>query len=275
MEPTPPPTGPVGSPGPGNAGPGPSPAQGSQAYPYPGQPPYPPAQGGPPPGGQPPGGYPPGGQPPGGQPPGGYPPGQGFQPYPGGNQPPRRKTSMLAILAFIFGLIAFVPVAVVLGIIALVKIPKNGEKGQALAVAGIVLSGLWLAGIVGAAALSEGGEPDRDATGQVTTTQNVQSNKLRVGDCVTEIKEGEFIDNMKIQPCNQPNGGKVFAVFDLPAGKWPGLDSVKASAEKGCTDRYKASKQQAETPSDIWFLHPTENSWALGDHNTTCLIAPK
>ena len=180
----------------------------------------------------------------------------------------------MAILTFIFGLFAFIPVAIVLGIIALTKIARTGDKGKGLAIAGMALAGLWVAGIVAAATLADPSEPDRDASGQVTTTQNVSSSKLRVGDCVTEIKEGEVRD-IKVQPCNQPNGGKVFAVFDLPAGDWPGLTEVQAAAEKGCTDRYKATKQQASQPSDIWYLHPTEDSWSLGDHSTTCLVAPK
>lgn len=91
---------------------------------------------------------------------------------------------------------------------------------------------------------------------------------------MTDIKEGEVSD-IKVQPCAQPNGGKVFAVFDLPAGKWPGLTEVQTAAEKGCTDRYKASNQQADQPSSIWYLHPVDTSWALGDHGVTCLVAPK
>ena len=119
-----------------------------------------------------------------------------------------------------------------------------------------------------------GGEPDRDASGQVTTTQNTRPDKLRTGDCVTSVTEGEVKD-IEVQPCDQPNGGKVFAVFDLPAGEWPGLAAVQAAAEKGCTDRYTASNQQAEKPSDVFFLHPVEAGWALGDRGTTCLLVPK
>lgn len=177
------------------------------------------------------------------------------------------------MLAFIFGLISIVPISVILSIIALVQIPKHNQRGKGLAIAGLVLSALWLVLYIVLAA-NNGSEPDRDASGKVTTTQNTRPDKLRVGDCVTELKEGEVKD-IKVQPCDQPNGGKVFAVFDLPAGKWPGLAAVQAAAEKGCTDRFKASKQQADKPSDIFFLHPVEDGWALGDRGTTCLLAPK
>lgn len=242
----------------------------------------PPAQGGPPgyppaQGGYPQGGYPPPGQ--GGYPPGqgGYPPGQGFPPYQGGQQPPPGSggTSTPAVLGFIFSLISAIPVAVILCIVALTRIGKLGQKGKGLAIAGLVISGVWAVGFATLAVFfGTGDEPDRDASGQVTTTQNTQPDKLRVGDCVTELKEGEVKD-IKVQPCDQPNGGKVFAVFDLPAGKWPGLATVQSAAEKGCTDRFKAAKLKAESPSDIFYLHPIEEGWALGDRGTTCLLAPK
>lgn len=228
---------------PGQAGPG-----------YPGQPPY---QGQQYPGAQ----Y-------GGQPP--YPGMPGPGPYPG--QP--QKTSVPAILSLVFGVLGGILISVILGIVALTQIPKKGQKGKGLAIAGLAVSGLWLVGIVVAVAVFGDGEPDRDASGQVTTTQNTRPDKLRVGDCVSEINEGE-VANIKVVPCNQANGGKVFAVFELPAGDWPGLTAVQNAAEKGCTDRWKASKQKASAESSIFYLHPTEDGWSLGDRGTTCLLTPK
>jgi hypothetical protein len=183
-------------------------------------------------------------------------------------------TSSVAVLGFIFSLVFLIPLAIVLCIVALNRIPQHAQKGKGLAIAGLVICGLWIAGIAVVAAFGAGSEPDRDASGQVTSTQTTRPEKLRVGDCVTEIKEGE-VKNIAVQPCDQPNGGKVFAVFDLPPGDWPGLATVQAAAEKGCTDRFKAAKLTAEKPSDVMFLHPVENGWALGDRGTTCLLTPR
>ncbi|WP_433007728.1 hypothetical protein [Kribbella sp. CA-294648] len=214
---------------------------------------------------------------------GGYPPpgvGQpGFPAYPGGRnelvRPGSGGTSSVAVLGFIFSLVAAIPVAVVLCVVALNRIPRLAQKGKGLAVAGLVITGVWVLGLSVAGFLyGAGSEPDRDASGQVTTKQTTRPDKLRVGDCVTELKEGDVKD-IGIQPCDQPNGGKVFAVFDLPAGKWPGLATVQAAAEKGCTDRFKAAKVKPDKPSDIFFLHPVEDGWALGDRGTTCLLTPR
>jgi hypothetical protein len=179
-----------------------------------------------------------------------------------------------AILALVFGIVAFTPISIVLGIVALVQIPKNHQKGKGLAIAGIVISVLWVAGFVALLVAIGPTEPERDASGQVTATTDTRPDKLRVGDCVSSLKEGEVKD-VQIAPCGGPNGGKVFAVFDMPKGKWPGLSGVQAAAEKGCTDRYVASKQQADKPSDVFYFHPVESGWALGDRGVVCLVAPR
>ena len=73
---------------------------------------------------------------------GSYPP---PYPYPGApGYPPRRATSGWAIAAFVFGLLACVPLGVILGIVALVKIRRGRGSGRGLAIAGLVFSALWL-----------------------------------------------------------------------------------------------------------------------------------
>jgi hypothetical protein len=260
MEPTPPPHTPE------------QPPAGGGGYPPPPQGGYQPPQ----PSGYPPpaGGYPP---PAGGYPPqGGYP---GYQPYPGRNDLPAPGSGGLstpALIGFILSIFGIVLISIILCIVALTRIPKSGQRGKGLAIAGLVISGLWvlLGGLIVIGLIAGNSEPDRDASGQVTTTVNTRPDKLRVGDCITGVEEG-VVKNIKVQPCDQPNGGKVFAVFELPAGKWPGLAAVQAAAEKGCTDRFKALKQPADKPSDVFFLHPVEDGWALGDRGTTCLLVPR
>jgi hypothetical protein len=102
----------------------------------------------------------------------------------GQNQMPR-KTSVVATLALVFGVIGAIPVAVILGIIALARIPGTGQKGKGMAIGGMALAGLWAVFI----ALAVIGDPDpgRDASGQVTTQADVALAKLRVGDCVAEV----------------------------------------------------------------------------------------
>lgn len=146
-----------GAPEPAGQAPGPGQPGHGQAYP-PGQPgsakaaaggqPY--AQGYPPSQAYPPGppysqAYPPG-QPGYGQ---AYPPGQ-----PGYGQPagyPYRgagRVNGFAIASFVLGLAGFMLVTLVLsvifGIVALAGIRRTAERGKGLAIAGLVLSGVWV-----------------------------------------------------------------------------------------------------------------------------------
>ena len=84
---------------------------------------------------------PPGYGPPGYGPPPGYPPpGYGYPP-PGFYRPP---TNTMAILALVFAFV-FAPVGVGLGIAARRQIRQTGEEGDGLALAGIIVGGIFTA----------------------------------------------------------------------------------------------------------------------------------
>jgi Domain of unknown function (DUF4190) len=166
---------------------GPGPARGGYppgGYPPGGYPPgsYPPAAPGPAPGSYPPGGYPPAAPGPGGFPggavPGAYPagavpgyppapafpgqaPGGGYQspPVPGyWSQPPApgfapvTRTNGLAVTSLVLGILWLFwlgsLVGLVLGLVALKQIKHRNQAGRGIAIAGVVLSVLWLVGLV-------------------------------------------------------------------------------------------------------------------------------
>lgn len=142
---------------------GPGPAPGS--YPPGGHPPTAPAPGGYPRGAVP-GAYP--GAAPGAYPPGPYPPtpafsgqapGGGYQPPPVPaywSQPPApgfvpvTRTNGLAIASLVLGILWLFwlgsLVGLVLGLVALKQIKDRNQGGRGIAIAGVVLSGLWLVG---------------------------------------------------------------------------------------------------------------------------------
>ncbi len=162
-----------------------------------------------------------------------------------------------------------------LSIIALVQIPKNHQKGKGLAIAGLAICGLWIVGIVVLAALADDTtDSKRDASGQVTTTANTRPDELRVGDCVTRLKEGA-VKNVQIVPCTEPNGGKVYAVVRDAGRQVAGPVHRAGSRREGLHGSLRSSKAQAETPSDVFYFHPIEAGWALGDRGVVCFVAPR
>ena len=70
-----------------------------------------------------------------------------YPPPPGPYAPPAPGTNWWAIVSLIFGLIGGVLISVVCGIVGLQR-AKKGQGGRGMAIAGLVLSGLWVLGIV-------------------------------------------------------------------------------------------------------------------------------
>jgi hypothetical protein len=62
-------------------------------------------------------------------------------PYPYPAPPP--KTNWWAVVSFVLGLVGVIVLSVVCGIVALSQ-AKRGGGGRGLAIAGLVLSGLWM-----------------------------------------------------------------------------------------------------------------------------------
>jgi len=191
----------------------------------------------------------------------------------------QRSTNGLAIATLIVGIAGFlvitIPVNIILGLVALVRTRRRGDKGTGLAVTGLILSILWAVAIgVGVAALTKSSDPKRDASGQISGTQKAGPDKLRVGDCVAPSQTGE-ITSVQAQPCSRPGSNKVFAVFDLPGGSWPGEAASSAAAERGCTKRYQSSRAQAKQESELVYFAPTKERWALGFHKVVCLVGPR
>jgi len=82
----------------------------------------------------------------------GPPPGYGQQPYgppPGDGPPPGypaygRPTNTMAILALVLAFV-FAPAGLVLGIVARKQIKQTGEDGEGLALAGMIVGGIFTA----------------------------------------------------------------------------------------------------------------------------------
>ncbi|WP_338677323.1 DUF4190 domain-containing protein [Streptomyces sp. SCSIO 30461] len=283
--PPPPPSspGPYGQPGqPGQPGPYGTPAQPAAPGPY-----AQPAQPGP--YGQPaqPGPY--------GQ------PGPYDQPGPYGGAPswqpgPSQKTNALAIVSFVMSIVCGIPfVPVILGIIALSQIRKNGEKGKGFAIAGIAIHGavlLFLA-IVMALGLSgafddasTSSKPKRDTSGEVTSPGYSDVRDIRAGDCFNTTDDlddyaeedgAKAAQRVDIVPCSEPHKGEAYGVFQLDDGLYPGIDKVEQVANEKCggalfTDYVGDATKLPKTMS-FYYYHPQPATWSFGDREVTCFLA--
>jgi hypothetical protein len=176
----------------------------------------------------------------------------------------------------VLGVLCFVPAAgLVLGLIALARIRRRGERGKGFAVAGSVLSSVGLA--LWVLSLSTGAAGDfwdgfRDAARGEGTAY-----ALTEGQCFTTPSgslRGVTYDVDEV-PCEQEHDGEVFAAFDLPGGDFPGDGEITRTADERCyalQDTYAMDRWALPDDVDVYYLTPTSQSWRTGDREVTCLF---
>jgi Domain of unknown function (DUF4190)/Septum formation len=189
--------------------------------------------------------------------------------------PPPRKTSGFAIASFVFGLIGGVILSVVFGIIALRRIDRRGLAGKGFAIAGLVLSGLWTLLIVVIVVIGLATGADRDPSGRVTDSGSESVFDLRVGDCMNGLEETDLEFSVDVTPCAEPHGAEVVSQFDLPRGDWPGMAFVTREAESRCPSEVESSAAGVPRAGkiEVFYFHPTENSWSQMDDRTVLCVA--
>ena len=228
-------------------------------------------------------------EPPAGLPPtypgSGYPGAQGYPPpypapgypapgYPG--QPPARQgTNGFAIAALIFGIIGGALLGFIFGFVALSQIKKSGQGGRGMAITGLVLSGVWVLAITGLVIAGIASSANRNDSGQITSGGSVSATALRPGDCVNNLKDTTSLLSLPAVPCSAAHEGEVFAVFDLPAGPYPGADAVDKQATSECSDRITAYSPSAGTDGtyNLFLVYPRSQDWARGDREIACVAA--
>lgn len=229
--------------------PGPPPPYGPPSSPYGEQPPNPyppPAPQYPPPPAAP---YPP------------PPPPPYSQQAPGYYAPPQqRPTNWWAIVSLVFGLLGGILISVVCGIVGLKK-AKEGQGGRGMAIAGLVLSALWV--VVIAIAL---------LFFFVIGSGTVTATDVKQGDCLAEIPADTRVLTVKTVGCDETHSGEVFAVLQMPEGDFPGQPAIDAYAEK-CSPELAAYSPEAMTDDSVqlYVLYPTAETWEQGDRAVTCI----
>ena len=140
----------------------------------------------------------------------------------------RRRTDGVAVAALISGLVPAIPVTLVLGPLALIRIGRSGARGRTLAVTGMVLAGLWIvaAAIVAAAIIT------RPAPRPVTLPHVFS---LRAGQCLDSGASG--VSGVHVVSCGRPHDAEVFATFRVAGHRYPGAAALQQSAREGCGSR--------------------------------------
>lgn len=174
--------------------------------------------------------------------------------------PPAQQTNWWAVISLIFGVIGGVLVSVVCGIVGLNK-AKQGQGGRGLAIAGLVLSALWVVGLIAGVAIYL-----MVAKGTVTATD------VKVGDCLKQIPGSTRVLTVDTVGCDQPHAGEVFAVLQMPDGDFPAQSAIEEYQNR-CEPALAAYSPTAMTDDSVqlYVLYPTADTWKQGDRAVTCI----
>ena len=179
---------------------------------------------------------------------------------------PRRPVDGVAVAAFVSGLVPAIPVTLVLGPIALIRIGRSGARGRALAITGLVLAGLWTvaAAIVAAAIITRPPPP------KPVTLPHVFS--LRAGECLNSGPNG--ISGLRVLSCSQAHGAEVFATFRVAGSHYPGATAVQQQARQGCASRLSGylNPQLSAASLAQSFVYPDAGAWSAGERTVVCTV---
>jgi hypothetical protein len=187
-----------------------------------------------------------------------------------------RETNGLAIATLVMGIIAAVPVAIVLGVIALVQIRNRGDRGRGLVIAGMAIAGAWV--VVGAivVTLFVTNIVGRDAEGRIDKAGYINEVDLQMGDCLEDFTPSEDAIVLDAVPCDEPHRAEVFARFTLKPvdgdDGYPGGDSVRRRATAGCRNRLRTyvPREYDSQLANMTYFSPDRVDWGIGDHDVTC-----
>lgn len=189
--------------------------------------------------------------------------------------PQKSGTNGFAIAALVFGIIGGCLLGIIFGIIALVQTSRTGQKGRGLAIAGIVLSGVWVLVLIIAAVVGGLDDAKRDSSGTVVDSGTVNTADLEVGDCLNDLKAGTDVLDIPAVSCAEPHEGEVYAVVEFSGSEFPGEDALSERAQRRCLRELRSvAPDVVRDPAyGVFWFQPTDFTWARGDRDLACVAS--
>jgi hypothetical protein len=130
-----------------------------------------------------------------------------------------------------------------------------------MAIAGLVLSALWVVGLIMGIAFYF-------TVGRGT----VGANEVKAGDCLKELPESGLVLTVATTPCTEPHKGEIYKVMTMPDGDFPGSSAIEEYQNKCAPELDKYSPEASRDPEvGLFVLYPSEDSWGQGDREVTCI----
>ena len=130
-----------------------------------------------------------------------------------------------------------------------------------MTIAGLVLSALWVVGIVVLVAFL-----------LVFDQGTVSATNVKAGDCLKETPASGLVITVDTAPCTEPHKGEIFKIMTMPDGNFPGTAAIEEYQNKCAPELDKYSPEASRDPEvGLFVLYPSEDSWGQGDRAVTCI----
>jgi hypothetical protein len=152
-----------------------------------------------------------------------------------------------------------------------VRTAREGRARRRVATVAFTLVGAAALVVSVAVAAGSLSSSERDATGEVSDPSAVSVFELRRGDCLNGLDDAAEIRAVELVPCERAHQAEVLANVRMQGGDFPGMAAVTSEAERRCGARLVAAAPPRRNGPVPFFLHPTPQTWALGDRMITCI----
>jgi hypothetical protein len=179
--------------------------------------------------------------------------------------PAQRRLDRYAVAAFATSLPGLVPIAAVLGLIALPRVRKSGARGRGLAIGALVICCCWLIAIGVAAVLNLRGE-QRAGIGRTTAIAQVA-----VQQCFDADLEVDTLRQVKIADCAAPHTGEAYAKV---RASMTGLsvEQKGTAATQQCATAFQTFVGKPYERSELDMYYVVLEDRAVADGNVLCMV---
>lgn len=190
-------------------------------------------------------------------------------PYP---VPTRRRTDGFSIASLILGALSAIPLAVVFGIVGLVRTKAHARRGRWMAVLGLVLALGWTVVVVSVVVARHAGQASRASDGSVTKAGTISPYDIRVGDCTTMHSGTTKIHSITVVPCSQLHNAQAFGDVTATDASYPGPAALQQESVNLCLPKARAFLGVTVSGLGLGAFYPSSAAWHDGSRTLHCVL---
>jgi hypothetical protein len=135
-----------------------------------------------------------------------------------------------------------------------------------------------ITGVVGVGIVSAGAwaldETTRNDQGAIVESGELGVFSFVVGDCITGLSDSGTIESATGVPCSDKHEYEVYSETFLSDDSQTVPADIEAQADEYCYGQFSSfvGLDYESSKLDFTYIYPTEESWAGGDREITCMI---